>query len=89
MAYFEGHHKFSTRTQKHIIFACMALHNSIHDGNLHDKDFDRCDADEGYLLQQTSTTTQTQNKNPHGENIRGHLAGLRRAPTPPDSSTVL
>jgi len=88
VAYFEGHHKFSTRTQKHIIFACMALHNSIHDGNLHDKDFDRCDADEGYLLQQTSTTTQTQNKNPGGENMRP-FCWASEGSGPPDSSSVL
>ena len=51
---------FSTRTQKHIILACMALHNFIRESNLHDKVFDRCDADEDYLLQETCGTTQTQ-----------------------------
>ena len=51
---------FFTRTQKHIILACMALHNFIRESNLHDKVFDRCDADEDYLLQETCGTTQTQ-----------------------------
>jgi len=60
---------FSTRTQKHIILACMALHNFIHESNLHDKVFDRCDADEDYLLQETCGTTQTQgDESPDEEN---------------------
>jgi hypothetical protein len=51
---------FSTRTQKHIIIAYLALHIFIFDNNLCDKEFERCDADEDYLVQQISDTTQTQ-----------------------------
>ena len=51
---------FSPRTQKHIITACLTLHNFIRDSNLRDKEFERCDADEQYLVQETSGTTQTQ-----------------------------
>jgi hypothetical protein len=43
-------------TQKHIIMACLALHNFIRDSNLRDKEFDRCDADEDYLLSETDMT---------------------------------
>ena len=56
----KGIPSFSTRTQKHIIIACLALHNFIRDSNLRDKEFERCDADEEYLVQETSGTTQTQ-----------------------------
>jgi hypothetical protein len=35
--------------QKRIILACIALHNFIRDSNLHDKQFDHCDADENYV----------------------------------------
>ena len=55
----KGIPSFSTRTQKHIIIACLALHNFICDSNLRDKEFERCDADEQYLVQETSGTTQT------------------------------
>ena len=51
---------FSTRTQKQIIIAYLALHNFIRDSNLRDKEFERCDANEEYLVQQISDTTQTQ-----------------------------
>jgi hypothetical protein len=51
---------FPTRTQKHIIIAYLALHNFICNNNLCDKEFKRCDADEEYLVQQISDTTQTQ-----------------------------
>ena len=51
---------FSTRTQKQIIIAYLALHNFFRDNNLCDKEFERCDADEEYLVQQISDTTQTQ-----------------------------
>ena len=53
----KGIPSFSTHTQKHIILACMALHNFICDSKLHDKEFDRYDADEDYLLEETSATT--------------------------------
>jgi antirestriction protein len=56
----KGIPSFSTSTQKHIIIACLALHNFIHDNNLRDKESKRCDADEEYLVQETSGTTQTQ-----------------------------
>lgn len=49
---------FPTRTQKHIIMACMALHNFIRDSRLEDKDFDRCDTDEDYLLHETMAQAQ-------------------------------
>ena len=35
----------STCTQKHIVLACMALHNFIRDSKLPDNEFDRCDVD--------------------------------------------
>ena len=55
----KGIPSFSTSTHKHIIIACLALHNFICDSNLRDKEFERCDADEEYLVQETSGTTQT------------------------------
>jgi hypothetical protein len=51
---------FSPRTQKHIIMACFDLHNFIRDSNLHDKEFERCDADEQYLVPSISGTAQIQ-----------------------------
>nr|XP_034572294.1 putative nuclease HARBI1 [Setaria viridis] len=51
---------FSPRTQKHIIMACLALHNFIRDSNLCDKEFKRCDDDEDYLVQHTFGMRQTQ-----------------------------
>nr|XP_045089407.1 uncharacterized protein LOC123497194 [Aegilops tauschii subsp. strangulata] len=45
----KGVPSFSPRTQKHIIIACMALHNFIHDSKLSDKVFDKCDADDEYV----------------------------------------
>ena len=60
---------FSTRTPKHIILACIALHSFIHDNKLYDKEFDRGVADEDYQQDQTSTTAQTQgDEDPNGEN---------------------
>ncbi|XP_066365210.1 uncharacterized protein [Miscanthus floridulus] len=56
----KGMPSFSPRTQKHIITACLALHNFIRDNNLCDKEFKRCDADEDYLVEHTSGTKQTQ-----------------------------
>ena len=56
----KGIPSFSTRTQKHIIIAYLALHNFIRDNNLRDKELERCDADEEYLVQEISGTTQTQ-----------------------------
>jgi hypothetical protein len=38
----------------------LALHIFIRDNILCDKEFERCDADEDYLVQQISDTTQTQ-----------------------------
>jgi hypothetical protein len=32
----------------------MALYNFIHDSHSQDREFDKCDADEEYLLQQSS-----------------------------------
>jgi hypothetical protein len=40
---------FSHRTQKHIIIACMGLHNFIRDSALRDEEFDKCDEDEEYM----------------------------------------
>jgi hypothetical protein len=54
----KGIPSFSTRTQKHIILACLALHNFIRDSNLHDKEFERCDADDEYLVQEDDTTLE-------------------------------
>jgi hypothetical protein len=51
---------FSPRTQKHIIMAYFALHNFIRDSNLPDKEFERCDADEQYLVPSISGTAQIQ-----------------------------
>ena len=57
---------FSTRTQKHIILACMTLHYFIRDSKLQDKEFDRCDVDEDYLLEETSESQEE--SCPDGEN---------------------
>ena len=54
----KGISSFSTRAQKHIVLACMALHNFIRDNKLHDKEFDRCNADEDYLLEETSESEE-------------------------------
>jgi hypothetical protein len=60
---------FSPRTQKHIILACMALHNFIHDSKLHDIEFHRCDVDEEYLAHPSNATAPTQGDDvPHGKN---------------------
>jgi hypothetical protein len=40
--------------------AYFALHNFIHDSNLRDKEFERCDADEQYLVPSISGTAQMQ-----------------------------
>jgi hypothetical protein len=40
--------------------ACFALHNFIRDSNLRDKEFERSDADEQYLVPTISGTAQTQ-----------------------------
>ena len=56
----KGIPSFSTTTQKHIIMACLALHNFIRDSNLRDKKFDRCDSDEDYLLQSGTTEYESQ-----------------------------
>jgi hypothetical protein len=42
---------FSPRRQKHIIIACMTLHNFIRDISLRDEDFDKCDEDDDYMPQ--------------------------------------
>ena len=55
----KGIPNFSTTTQKHINMACIALRNFIHDSNLRDKTFDRCDADEDYLLQSVTTEDES------------------------------
>ena len=44
----------------------MALHNFIHDSKLHDKEFDRRNADEDYLLEETSESQEE--SCPDGEN---------------------
>ena len=49
MAHIERGPSFSPRTQKHIIIACMALHNFIRDSKLRDNFFDKCDADVEYV----------------------------------------
>ena len=40
---------FPPRRQKHIIIACMALHNFIRDSKLEDVEFDKCDEDGDYM----------------------------------------
>jgi hypothetical protein len=64
----EGITSFPRRTQKHIIIACMVLHNFIRDNNSQDRLFDRCDVDEDYLLQQSFTSQAQGDDNPEGEN---------------------
>jgi hypothetical protein len=49
---------FNIHTHKHIITPCLALHNFIRDSQLRDKEFERYDADEDYLVQETSDTTE-------------------------------
>jgi hypothetical protein len=51
---------FSPRTEKHIILACMALHNFIRDSKLRDREFDKCDEDEDYLPGAARAAPQTQ-----------------------------
>jgi hypothetical protein len=51
---------FSLRTQKHIILACIALHNFICDSKLRDQEFDKCDEDEDYLPGAARAAAQTQ-----------------------------
>ena len=51
---------FPLRTQKHIIIACMALHNFIRDSKLRDEEFDKCDEDEDYMPEATQAETQAQ-----------------------------
>lgn len=47
---------------------CLALHNFIHNSNLNDMEFNRCDVDE-YSVEQVSGTKQTQrDENPDMEN---------------------
>jgi hypothetical protein len=46
----ESHPKFlSWTTKKEIIIAYFALHNFIRNSELHDKEFEKCDADEKYM----------------------------------------
>jgi hypothetical protein len=47
--------------------ACIALHNFICDSQLHDKEFERCDADEEYMPRTSNEATQTQD----GDEIEG------------------
>jgi hypothetical protein len=42
---------FSARRQKHIIIACMTLHNFIRHIPLRDEDFDKCDEVDKYMPQ--------------------------------------
>nr|AYC81222.1 transposase [Oryza sativa Indica Group] len=58
----KGIPSFSPTTQKHIIMACLALHNFVRDSNLRDKEFERCDADEDYLLEDTSDTSDDESE---------------------------
>ena len=51
---------FPPRRQKHIIIACMALHNFIRDSKLGDEEFDKCDDDEDYMPEAAQATTQAQ-----------------------------
>jgi hypothetical protein len=46
----------------------MVLHNFICDNNSQDMLFDRCDVEEEYLLQQSSTSQAQGDDNPEGEN---------------------
>jgi len=60
---------FSPRQQKHIIMACIALHNFIRDSKLRDEEFDRCDADEEYMPKAARAAARTQGDDePEGEN---------------------
>jgi hypothetical protein len=40
---------FSPKTQKHIIIACVILHNFIRDSELRHEEFEKCDEDEDYM----------------------------------------
>jgi hypothetical protein len=60
---------FPPRTQKHIIMACLALHNFIRDSKLRDKEFDKCDSNEDYLPRVARRAPQAQPEDvPDGEN---------------------
>ena len=54
---------FPLRRQKHIIIACMALHNFIRDSKLRDEEFDKCDEDEDYMPEAGQAATQAQGDN--------------------------
>jgi hypothetical protein len=56
----KGIPSFPPTTQKYIIMACLALHNFICESNLRDKEFDRCDADEDYLLPSDTTEDESE-----------------------------
>ena len=59
-----------THTHKHIILACKTLHNFICDNNLQDREFDRCDADEEYLVGLSNSVTQAQgDESSDGDNV--------------------
>jgi hypothetical protein len=51
---------FSVERQKEIIIACFALHKFIRDSQLHDKEFERCDADDEYMPRASNVEDQSQ-----------------------------
>jgi hypothetical protein len=59
---------FSADRKKEIIIVCFALHNFIRDSQLHDKEFERCDADEEYMPGASNVEEQTQD---YGREIEG------------------
>jgi hypothetical protein len=40
----------SPKRQKHIIIVCMTLHNFIRDSELRDEEFEKCNDDNDYML---------------------------------------
>ena len=60
---------FSPRTQKHIIIACMALHNFIRDSALQDDEFEKCDKDDNYIPEGEDDTEGQQPAEPEGDEV--------------------
>jgi len=65
VAYFEGHPKFLNYYLEAYHHGLLALHNFIRDSNLCDKEFDRCDTDEDYLLQSGMTEDESHDVENH------------------------
>uniref|UniRef100_C6JS73 Uncharacterized protein n=1 Tax=Sorghum bicolor TaxID=4558 RepID=C6JS73_SORBI len=56
----------------------MALHDLLLSNNLHDKEFERCDADDEYLVEEDDTTPEDETEDAENEDamniIRSRIA---------------